>query len=357
MAPSRKALYEDDRTWLWKFILRMLTIVLAAVGIACVAWAFVTSFGRFEDRYYYGFYGTALVPWGLISLGLSILWNIANMAVLLSRNRPIIPGANVGCDLVLWLLLLGTGVLLVLSAQDNIKPYYVYDCDYDYGYYGYTDRCLQYDFPSNHRQGIVEAVGSGFTFAVMLCHFALFVSACRYTHERRRARMTTQTSATIARDMMIELTRIAKSAPAPPPLSGTDYQHLTPQHPLPAPAFQVSTAQQQQPFAASAPRIQVPQQQQQSAYPLTNLQQPPRALSPVHVQQPSSSWILPESMPNSVIYHLTTPGHDIENRHASAEPVSPIISPQTPGDRGHSVIHTLDSDENHSRELRVGVGA
>lgn len=74
---------------------------------------------------------------------------------------------------MLWLLLLGTGVLLVLSAQDNIKPHYHYDddCDYDYSYYSYSYSCpqydSQYDFQSNHRQGIVEAVGSGFTFAVM----------------------------------------------------------------------------------------------------------------------------------------------------------------------------------------------
>lgn len=66
MAPSRKALYEDDRTWFWKFILRMLTIVLASVGIGCVAWAFATSSGGFEDPFYYGFYGTSLVPWDLI---------------------------------------------------------------------------------------------------------------------------------------------------------------------------------------------------------------------------------------------------------------------------------------------------
>lgn len=168
--------------------------------------------------------------------------------------------------------------------------------------------------------------------------------------------MTAQTSATIARDMMDELTRIAKSAPAQPPLSGIGYQHLPPQHPSPAPAFQGSPTQQQQSLAASEPRVQVPQQQQQSAYTLTNLQQPPRALSPVHVQQPSNSWILPESMPNSMIYHLTAPGHDTENHHSSAEPVSPIIARHSLGDRGHSVIHTLDGDENHSRELRVGVG-
>lgn len=68
MAPSSRALYEDDRTWLWKFILRVLTIFLAAGGIVCVAWAFSTSSGGFEDPYYYNFYGTAWVPWALGSV-------------------------------------------------------------------------------------------------------------------------------------------------------------------------------------------------------------------------------------------------------------------------------------------------
>ena len=60
MAPSRKALYEDDRTWCWKFIVRILTIIFAVVGIGCVAWAIATSSVGFQDPYYYGFYGTEL---------------------------------------------------------------------------------------------------------------------------------------------------------------------------------------------------------------------------------------------------------------------------------------------------------
>lgn len=68
MAPSRKVIYEDDRTWCWKFILRMVTIIFAVVAIGCVAWAFATSSVGFQDPYNYGFYGTAFVPWALISV-------------------------------------------------------------------------------------------------------------------------------------------------------------------------------------------------------------------------------------------------------------------------------------------------
>lgn len=85
--------------------------------------------------------------------------------MLLSLNRPIAPGANVGCDLLLWLSLLVTGISLGLSAQDNIGSYDTYDDGYDYGYhYHYPYR---YHLPSNHPQRVVEAVGSGFTFVVM----------------------------------------------------------------------------------------------------------------------------------------------------------------------------------------------
>lgn len=86
--------------------------------------------------------------------------------MLLSRNRPIAPGANVGCDLLLWLSLLGTGILLVISAQDNIGSKYL--SGYVDGYiYGHPYIYRAYDRPSNHVQGVVEAVGSGFTFVVM----------------------------------------------------------------------------------------------------------------------------------------------------------------------------------------------
>ena len=75
---------------------------------------------------------------------------------------------------MLWLLLLGTGILLVLSAQDNIRPYRD-DSNYNYGYhynngygsvYGYGPSDYVESESWNHRQGIVEAVGSGFAFVV-----------------------------------------------------------------------------------------------------------------------------------------------------------------------------------------------
>lgn len=65
MAP-RKARYAHDRNWFWKFIVRLLAIVLASTVIGCVTWALANSSGGFENRDRYGFYGTALVPWGLI---------------------------------------------------------------------------------------------------------------------------------------------------------------------------------------------------------------------------------------------------------------------------------------------------
>lgn len=82
---------------------------------------------------------------------------------------------------MLWLLLLGTGILLVLAAQDSIQPLYRYDYyDYGYGYgygsdYGYGPYEYVESESWNHRQGIVEAVGSGFTFVVMSVrsHFRL----------------------------------------------------------------------------------------------------------------------------------------------------------------------------------------
>lgn len=166
--------------------------------------------------------------------------------------------------------------------------------------------------------------------------------------------MTTQ-----ARDVVAELTRNGQFVPAQPPLSWTGHQHvgLSPEQSSPAVAPQ-ALLQQQKSFAASGPGDQVPQQQQQQhpAYPITNIQQPSRALSPIQVQQHSGSWILPESMPNSAAYHLNSPGNGVEHP-SSAEPVSPILSPQSPIHQSHAVIHSpLSGDEDPSRNIPRGSG-
>ena len=134
--PSRSAMYADDATFLWKPILRFLAILLAIIGIGTTAWAMTTpnhpdsSSSTLDTGYYSYSYSTIFLPWQFIALGLSILWNTANIATLLVRNRAIHPGANVACDLLLWLALLVTGFFATIGATN-----YLYSSDYnDYGY-------------------------------------------------------------------------------------------------------------------------------------------------------------------------------------------------------------------------------
>ena len=140
--PSRTAMYADDATFLWKPILRFLAILLATVGIGTVAWAMTSHPSRPDTdtsstsgydyyNYVYSYGESDLLAWQFIPLGLSVLWNIANIATLLARNRAIHPGANVACDLLLWLGLLVSGGFTSLGAT-NFLYYTAYD-DYGYG--------------------------------------------------------------------------------------------------------------------------------------------------------------------------------------------------------------------------------
>lgn len=211
---SRSAMYADDPTFLWKAILRFLAILLAIVGIGTTAWAMISHtngpttdtdsssyLDDYDDDYFFG--TTAFLPWQYITLGLSILWNIANITVLLARNRAIHPGANVACDLLLWLGLLVTGGFANLCAVNYL--YYTADDDdtYDdgssYGGGSYSNG-TQYQYTANgtivptnasavattsqcagfascaaqdqyvsamHHKGVVIAVGASMAFIVL----------------------------------------------------------------------------------------------------------------------------------------------------------------------------------------------
>lgn len=137
--PSRTILSANDPTFLWKVILRALALVLALVGIAITAWALThytgapnayaddsDTLGSDPDTYGASdvyFPDLIYLPWTFITLGLSVIWNTANLAVLFSRNRPIYPGANVGCDLILWLALLFTGSWAVIGGTTYFDDY------------------------------------------------------------------------------------------------------------------------------------------------------------------------------------------------------------------------------------------
>lgn len=73
MGFSRVRIYEDDNKWAWKFVLRILAILLNITGIALTAWSLSkASFaGGYEDgsSYYYG-NQNVLIPWNLITVSL-----------------------------------------------------------------------------------------------------------------------------------------------------------------------------------------------------------------------------------------------------------------------------------------------
>lgn len=203
--PSRSAMYADDATFLWKFILRFLAIILALVAIALTAWAMIShidgptidSDPSDSDDYEYDYFPSdgVYLPWQYIALGLSIVWNVANIATLLVRNRAIHPGANVACDLLLWLGLQFTGAFAMIGAANYL--FYTADDDSDddglgYGGGTYTNG-TQYDYATNgttvpatsqcggfatcaasdqyasaiHHKGVVIAVGVSIAFVVL----------------------------------------------------------------------------------------------------------------------------------------------------------------------------------------------
>ena len=143
--PSRTAIHANDPTYIWKLLLRVLAILFAAVAIGTIAWAITVNYNGNSDNdieddantYFYGGF-TILLPWVIIALGLSVIWNIVNIVVLFARNRWIHPGANVGCDLVLWLGLSVTGAMATIGAVSCF-----YGWDYDSGY---DDTSIDYGF-------------------------------------------------------------------------------------------------------------------------------------------------------------------------------------------------------------------
>ena len=222
---SRQALREADLTFTWKLVVRICAIVMAVIAIGLLAWAEahnvtsdldsqVANSPAYEGGYAQENWGDGddlLLPWNFIPLGLSIIWNIANIGVWFTPSRSgrgMHPGANVGCDLILWLILILTGTFASFADNDYLSPWNEYNLDYNgetfsngthftYAPNGTEvidpNQCApfiscnaaaDYNHALNHK-GAVIAAGVAFTFIIMLLHFALFISACRYTHARR----------------------------------------------------------------------------------------------------------------------------------------------------------------------------
>lgn len=148
-----------------------------------------------------------------LQFSLSFIWCLANLCVLLVHSRWIHPGANVGCDLFLWLLFIVTSFfstvgflqdLLWSDSNYNQSDTYTYGAT-TYAHYpngtsyevtpsnqtppcpGYNS-CAEKDAVSSarHKRVVVVTVATVLAWLLLLIHLALFISACRYTHERRK---------------------------------------------------------------------------------------------------------------------------------------------------------------------------
>ncbi|MCJ1479509.1 hypothetical protein MMC13_008195 [Lambiella insularis] len=235
----RAALHDGERYWAWKLALRVITIVLALVSIGLLAWAS----SPYNQVFSYEFW---LVVWEFIPLGISIIWNVANIIVLLVRKRPMHPGTDVGVDLLLWLALIAASIFAMFAAISELQWQYL---DYDYseptnefnyvqlpnGTYGYVDghyvqalngssyyvtgnssdpiacdgfaSCAEENqlFNQHHNLGVIELVGAIFSCIIVLLHFTLFVWACVDTHNRR-GRKVDKRATKLAQSMIAEMT-------------------------------------------------------------------------------------------------------------------------------------------------------
>lgn len=191
-ATSRARVRDAERLWIAKFILRITTLVVGLIAIGCTAWAFDGPISSYleENRW--------LLPWQFISLGISVIWNIANIIVRLSRPRPMHPGANVGVDLVLWLSLISTGLLALFAGLANLSRSEVLS------YYSYQSSRRGRLQRALHHLGVVEVVGCAFTFLAVLLHFTLFVWACVDVN-RRNKEIVDRRAAVIAQTMVTEM--------------------------------------------------------------------------------------------------------------------------------------------------------
>lgn len=88
MGFSRVKVYEDDKTWAWKFILRILAILFNITGIALTASALSTSSAPgFEEGDSYNGNDIFFIPWNFITVSANSLCTTFHESFLKKANH------------------------------------------------------------------------------------------------------------------------------------------------------------------------------------------------------------------------------------------------------------------------------
>ena len=130
-----------EEHWRWKIGLRVVLIILDIIAIGAAA--AITAAGNPTASGYGGYYfsDAYIIPYTLITLGVSALWCVIYVLVLTLRKPPraVHPGLAVGMDLVLWLALIFTflfSIAAVLSVSEFGSDDTLEDPAYSSGYEG-----------------------------------------------------------------------------------------------------------------------------------------------------------------------------------------------------------------------------
>jgi hypothetical protein len=257
---KREELEAGDAHWKWKIALRAVTIIVGLIGIGCAAWITAhfsdSSLGGYSSYYYYYFDDAWTLPWTLITFTLSVVWSAACVIVFFARrsNAPMHPGAQVGCDLILWLGFIVTATFALVGTlsvygwgSDGSLGYSSSSGEYTQAsngtwvwttsssssssYYGSSSRGCEsgsYSFSSCAQQdAYVNALWDAKTqrynldltatvcqFLALLLHFILFVWACVDTH-RKNSRGVTKDAEKLAADIVMNMVKAGAIIPAP----------------------------------------------------------------------------------------------------------------------------------------------
>ncbi|GAM83167.1 hypothetical protein ANO11243_011530 [Dothideomycetidae sp. 11243] len=230
-----------DRHWIAKIILRAILVLVGIIGIGCAA-AVVAKFGGEEDSPFYGWDVESFITWTLITFAVSVVWCAICILIFVLRkpHTPVHPGAQVGCDLVLWLAFIATALFAVVAVinvsqfgeggiiQDYSSNGFYYldganntwiwnstadssggvslsdppssdtrDCDNGNNYYNeyqYFTSCAEEDAYVNNlwkekpQRYNLELTVTVCQFISLIGHFALFVWACVDTARRNNTR-------------------------------------------------------------------------------------------------------------------------------------------------------------------------
>jgi hypothetical protein len=154
-----------------------------------------------------GAYAWRVGPFLLIPICLSFIWNLANIIRRTTAATPIHPGANVGVDLIIWLIFLiitplttifATGLNFASSVSIALNNTTVDgNCTTtttkdDDGNTSTTTSCgalngIPFTTLRSYSRGSLAACA--FSVILLVLHFVLFVIACVDTHRRRRERL------------------------------------------------------------------------------------------------------------------------------------------------------------------------